>query len=413
MINANNNTIPEESPKSTSLGSESLPVRKIKRELSTTITDQQYGTCWAHSSARVLARLILNIFDEGVSNYAARCNYYYTEECIENPFDCFDKNFYFTQAINNNISMLDRLNSKRTRANQHFTKWSECLGTPETFDEMGNLKENFNAALYSYIYIYLVNNFGCQGYSNIEALKYFIFKIVKDDDVTSRDVATTLNFVKPCFESTCLPKRTSPPTINEIDRFLRDPYKNKICNKISQAINFVKNKVKNNGLRLSLYSLNSKTREDANAERNFLKMLKTALDAGYYANIGTFLEGNELAASHAMVIVDYETDKTNPENILLVIKNSWGFFNEPINGITPVNGKYYIPFNLLLEEKYKTNISFIYPKYKIDVGETANTSSNSSGGRKTTKFKKINKYRKNKRTTKRRTKNKNGKHNTK
>jgi len=335
-----------------------IPKPQLSRATSLTVSNQSGGTCFAHTASRILARFI-KIFcgDYFDSTVLEKCSYYYKQHCSVNPFECFNKNLKRYKSYTAQPSSLDVLNFRKSRAQKHFRKYPSCLGSPETRDETGNLKENISAALYSYIYITITNKYGCNGGKTYDIINVFFENNFKTE-ISIEDIAYTLNFAKPCNESACFPYiKSSEKTKQEIKTVLKNSYVRLICETIYGALNFIKDKINNQTLDVYATLINAEDNDEEFKTR--MERLKRMLNLGYYGEISLKI-GQEY---HAMVIVAYEDVVVNGQLIdtKLVVKNSWGENTiTPILGIRPDKGVYKFSLNFLMGPIRKKSAELIY-----------------------------------------------------
>jgi len=347
-----------------------IPKPKLSRATSLTVSNQSAGTCFAHTASRILARFIKifcgDYFDNTVLE---KCSYYYKEHCSLNPFECFNKNLKRYKSYTAEPSHLDVLNFRKSRSQKHFRKYPSCLGSAETRDETGNLKENISAALYSYIYITVTSKYGCNGGNTYDIIYDFLDNNLKTE-ISIEDIAFTLNFAKPCNDSACFPNIKSYEKIKqEIKTVLKNSYVRVICEIIHGALNFIKDKINNQTVDVYATLINAEDNDEEFKTR--MGRLKRMLNLGYYGEISLKVRG----VFHAMVIVAYEDVIVNGQLIdtKLVIKNSWGENTiTPIMGIRPEKGLYKFSLNLLMGPIREREAQLIYI--------VINTNENSSKG---------------------------------
>ena len=324
------------------------------RAYSSTVSNQELSpTCWAHTSARVLARLVKNvcvlynknvmpycvIYNKNIDKYfngleAENCSYYYTEYCVKHPFECFKK-------TKNPKSKL-------------------CKTSENSIDETGNLKENVSAALYSFIYKNLINLFGCRlGHADRAISKFQGIT----ENATVKTIASDLieldwyTGIFSSFETGILSKICSkePKRKNiNIDKFLEtNPYIKSICEKVHELITFY-----NDILVYNLIQVKRIHNKDEPKEV-FIETLKSALGMGFYASLRLSLDGKE-NRGHVMTIINFR-EVENKNDIILIVKNSWGEDNAPINSVKPVNGLYEFSYNELMDNPaYKSEIEIVF-----------------------------------------------------
>jgi C1A family cysteine protease len=324
------------------------PISKpqLSRATSLTISNQNGGTCFAHTASRILGRFIKifcrDYFDNTVLE---KCSYYYKEHCSVNPFECFNKNLKRYKSYTAEPSSLDVLNFRKSRAQKHFRKYPSCLGSPETRDETGNLKENISAALYSYIYITVTSKYGCNGGKTYDIIYDFLDNNLRSE-ISIEDIAFTLNFAKPCNETACFPFiKSAEKTKQEIKTVLKNSYVRLICETIHGALNIIKEKMNNKTLDVYATLINAEDNDEEFKTR--MERLKRMLNLGYYGEISLKVGG----VYHAMVIIAYEDVIVNGQLIdtKLLVKNSWGENTRtPIMGIRPDKGVYNFSLNLLM-----------------------------------------------------------------
>jgi C1A family cysteine protease len=325
---------------------QSIPKSQLSRATSLTISNQLGGTCFAHTASRILARFIKifcgDYFDNTVLE---KCSYYYKEKCSVKPFDCFNKNLKRYMSYTAQPSHLDVLNFRKSRAQKHFRKYPSCLGSAETRDETGNLKENISAALYSYIYITITNKYGCNGGKTYDII-YEFFENNLRTEISIEDIAFTLNFAKPCNESACFPYiKSSEKTKQEIKTVLKNSYVRLICETIHGALNIIKDKINNKTV--DVYATLINAEDNAEEFKTRMERLKRMLNLGYYGEISLKISG----VYHAMVIIAYEDVIVNGQIVdtKLLVKNSWGENTiTPIMGIRPDKGVYKLSLNNLM-----------------------------------------------------------------
>lgn len=357
--------------------SASQPISKpqLSRATSLTVSDQLGGTCFAHTASRVLSRFIKifcgDYFDNTVLE---KCSYYYKEKCSVKPFECFNKNLKRYISYTAEPSSLDILNFRKSRAQKHFKKYPSCLGSPETRDETGNLKENISAALYSYIYITVTSKYGCNGGKTYDIINDFFDNNLKTE-ISIEDIAFTLNFAKPCNESTCFPYiKSAEKTKQELKTVLKNSYVRFICETIHGALNIIKEKMNNQTLDVYATLINAEDNDEEFKTR--MERLKRMLNIGYYGEISLKVSG----VYHAMVIIAYEDTIANGQLIdtKLLVKNSWGENTRTsIMGIRPDKGVYKFSLNLLMGPIREREAQLIY----IVINTNEKTAGAGRGGR--------------------------------
>lgn len=323
-----------------------IPKPQLSRATSLTVSNQNGGTCFAHTASRILARFIKifcgDYFDNTVLE---KCSYYYKEHCSVNPFECFNKNLKRYKSYSAEPSSLDILNFRKSRSQKHFRKYPSCLGGPETRDETGNLKENISAALYSYIYITVTSKYGCNGGKTYDIIYDFLDNNLRSE-ISIEDIAFTLNFAKPCNETACFPFiKSAEKTKQEIKTVLKNSYVRLICETIHGALNIIKEKMNNKTLDVYATLINAEDNDEEFKTR--MERLKRMLNLGYYGEISLKVGG----VYHAMVIIAYEDVIVNGQLIdtKLLVKNSWGENTRTsIMGIRPDKGVYNFSLNLLM-----------------------------------------------------------------
>jgi C1A family cysteine protease len=336
----------------------STPKPQLSRATSLTVSNQNGGTCFAHTASRVLARFIKifcgDYFDNTVLE---KCSYYYKEHCSVNPFECFNKNLKRYKSYSAEPSSLDVLNFRKSRAQKHFRKYPSCLGSAETRDETGNLKENISAALYSYIYITVTSKYGCNGGKTYDIIYDFLDNNLKTE-ISIEDIAFTLNFAKPCNETACFPYiKSAEKTKQELKTVLKNSYVRLICETIYGALNIIKEKINNQTVDVYATLINAEDNDEEFKTR--MERLKRMLNLGYYGEISVKYG----AVYHAMVIIAYEDVIVNGQLIdtKLLVKNSWGENDRTsIMGIRPEKGLYKFSLNLLMGPIRDGDAQFIY-----------------------------------------------------
>jgi hypothetical protein len=325
-----------------------IPKPKLSRATSLTVSNQTRGTCFAHASSRILARFIKVIgrryFDSAV---VEKCSYYYKEYCALNPFECFNKNLSRYKSYTAQPSHLDVLNFRKSRAQKYFKKYPSCLGDAATRDETENLKENIFAALYSYIYITITSKYGCNGGKTAEIIDDFLHNNL-NSEISVEDIAFTLNFAKPCTESTCFPVIKSA---KQIETVLKIPYVRLICEALHSVLNGLKNEIKESNYDIYASAI---TVDDIGEKFNSrIEHLKKRLDLGFYGGLFLKVKGER----HAMVITSYEDVIVNGiiADTNFVVKNSVG-----------VDFIYYVQGNRQEKGVFKISLSSIIPQIKLD-----------------------------------------------
>jgi C1A family cysteine protease len=352
-----------------------IPKPQLSRATSLTVSNQNGGTCFAHTASRVLARFIKifcgDYFDNTVLE---KCSYYYKEHCSVNPFECFNKNLKRYNSYIAQPSSLDVLNFRKSRAQKHFRKYPSCIGSPETRDETGNLKENISAALYSYIYITVTSKYGCNGGNTYDIIYDFLDNNLKTE-ISIEDIAFTLNFAKPCNETACFPFiKSAEKTKQELKTVLKNSYVRLICETIHGALNIIKEKINNKTVDVYASLINAEDNDEEFKRR--MELLKRMLNLGYYGEISLKVGG----VSHAMVIIACEDVIVNGQLIdtKLLVKNSWGENTRtPIMGIRPDKGVYKFSLNLLIGPIRERDAQFIY----IVINTNEKTAGAERGGR--------------------------------
>jgi len=323
-----------------------IPKPKLSRATSLTVSNQSRGTCFAHAASRILARFIKVIckryFDSAVIE---KCSYYYKEYCALNPFECFNKNLKRYKSYTAQTSHLDVLNFRKSRAQKYFKKYPSCLGDAATRDETENLKENIFAALYSYIYITITSKYGCNGGKTAEIIDDFLHNNL-NSEISIEDIAFTLNFAKPCNESTCFPVIKST---KQIEAVLKIPYVRLICEALHSVLNGLKNEIKEYNIYATAITV-----DDIGAKFNSrIEHLKKCLDLGFYGGLFLKVRGER----HAMVITSYEDVIINGKiaDTNFVVKNSVG-----------IDFIYYVQGNRQEKGVFKISLSSIIPQIELD-----------------------------------------------
>jgi hypothetical protein len=347
----------------------------LQRANSLTISKQSSGTCFAHSTARVLTRLI-KIFCKQYfnSNVLEKCSYYYKEHCAINPFECFDKNLKNYNLYNSKPNRLDVFNFSKSGAQDYFKKYPSCLGNPETRDETGNLKENISAALYSYIYITITSKYGCDGGFPGGIITDFLDNNL-NSETSIENVAFTLNFAKPCNESTCFPVVQSA---KQIESVLKNPYVKFVCETICNILNFMKDKKK---LYDDIFVDFISRQDDDELFEKKITYFKELLNFGYYGELSIKTKNG----SHAIVITSYEDVIINGliTDTIFIVKNSWGenpMFS--LEGIRHEKGVLKIPLSFLIPriKNSEADITYITIIKKANIPSEVQTESSKSNG---------------------------------
>jgi ankyrin repeat protein len=250
----------------------------FQRTKSSYNVEQHLGTCFAHSSARLLARLIKLIVPEFFPVENERCDYYYNDlNCNFDErtiFDCFNEikgDEGNTQQCKNLI--LDK-------SNRH-------------------LKENISALLYYYIYNYITSKFGCAGGFSIITNFYFLYDL-KKSGVTIESIKFLLKY------------NSSRYTDHQ-----KTYFELKIL-ELFNVLNKFKEYATSNELILFVYPKYSFNSYDEILFQNFINLLKFILSKGFYASFeGSFSDN----VAHSVLI-------SAIENNYLIIKNTWGIGNK-------------------------------------------------------------------------------------
>jgi len=239
---------------------------------------QHLGTCFAHSSARMLARLIKLIVPEFFPVENERCDYYYNDlKCNfekRTIFDCF-----------NDI-----------KGDEENTQQCKTLSLDKT---NRHLKENISALLYYYIYNYITSKFGCAGGFSIITNFYFLYDL-KKSGVTIESIKFLLKY------------NSSRYTDHQ-----KTYFELKIL-ELFNVLNKFKEYATSNELILFVYPKNSFNSSDEILFQNFINLLKFILSNGLYASFeGSFSDN----VAHSVLI-------SAIENNYLIIKNTWGIGNK-------------------------------------------------------------------------------------
>ena len=285
------------------------------------------GTCFAHSIARIFANLIklflLNNFD-----YTADCSYFYdTMEC-KFIFDCFSMN-----KINN------------------------C----------DNYQEHISALLFHFIYVILIEEYGCWGAQSILVILYFV------DYIKNTKITSDLIIKKLYFNSNRRGHSNYPYLIEKL---------NDIINKaksylFNNTLNVYSVTLKKQVLVVYKYDLIKKIYylKENHALKKLLKTneLKNTLihilNNGYYA---TFRYG-----SHIVIITEYDADMdalviknshgapklsdTGTSNWCPIIKNNRILFTDLLNKELDINDKWQIFF---LYSTIKPTPIMLFPEFE-------------------------------------------------
>ena len=220
------------------------------------------GTCFAHAAARLMARFIKvtnskqETFPEG-----EKCDFLYnTEMCGTEKRTIYD-------CIND------------------VTIYSLEPGKPKC-DET----ESLSALLFYYIYLFTKDIWGCDGGYVEYAMFIFLNTIKNDEEISVDNIKNQLHL-----------KDNNAAELNELITQLK--------NVLQEFSGFLKIQSE------SIIYNHRFTDETLNKE--FIALLKIALEKGYYAIITGQLSKD---ASHAVIIQSLDSETGN-----LVIKNSWGY----------------------------------------------------------------------------------------
>jgi hypothetical protein len=308
-----------------------LPFTKKKSLNFTDQGDEQI--CFAHSVARLFARLIklflLNNFD-------------YKEDC---------SSFYDTIQCKNKLTIFDCFSKKEEELK---IKKEEELKT-KFLDNCDNYQEHISALLFHFIYVILIDKYGCMGAASLEAILYFV-DYMKRTKITSNLIINKLNY--------------DSKNHSHSNYFY-------LIEKLNDIINKAKSDLFNNELivystlilKKNFFQVYNYDSDIASWENHALKNLLGnnelkdtlihILDNGYYA---TFSCNN-----HIVIITEYDAI-----NDALVIKNSYG--KPTLSDIDDINKKCKmikkntISFTDLLNEELnkdnKWDIFFVYSTIK-------------------------------------------------
>ena len=269
------------------------PVRQVpipfKKNKSLTYSDQRdQKTCFAHSIARLFANLIklflLNNFD-----YKEDCSYYY------NTMQC-----------------------------QNWSSIFDCFIEKEKYD-CNNYQEHISALLFHFIYIILIDKYGCsRGENEIIAIPY------------------VLNYIK-------TNKITYDLIINKLGFYDRHNDYSYLIEKLNDIINKAKINLFNDELKEYYLNFNDLTKN-----YKLKELLIHILNNGYYATFGY--------KNHIVIIINYDSRYD-----ALVIRNSYGMPKLGTNTWCPIIKNDMILFRDLLDKSNKNIIdnnkwiiSFLY-----------------------------------------------------
>jgi hypothetical protein len=143
-----------------------------KREHSKVITCQgDEPTCWAHSTTRLIIKIIKNIFTKYFSKYNEECNYYFnTTKCSNdkfNIFDCFLQIKFGTYTCNSNDGIEEEID------------W---------------LDENLSALLFHFIFKTLIDQYGRKKAVVVYISCFYILDYLTYIDITEDLIKTTLAY---------------------------------------------------------------------------------------------------------------------------------------------------------------------------------------------------------------------------
>ncbi len=246
-------------------------------------------TCFAHSTARVIARLFKVTYPKYFSIDNESCSVYYnTIKCL-NVFKCFG-------------------DERRMRMNS--APQMTCR-TETDLDDEGWKKENISALLFTYIYKLITAEYGCDtGYTE-DAYK-FVFSHLKNPSNFTEDLVTYV-----CTEGQEL--SMSLALIGgwtlDIDKRLEElAYHEKLIEQLVGILKNISADLTTGTLKTSLFfSIYTKNdRKDASWSDDLI----TCLFQGFYATISLY--------DHAITVIDYENIDGDYN---LIVKNSWGDAN--------------------------------------------------------------------------------------
>jgi Ca2+-binding EF-hand superfamily protein len=149
----------------------SIARHSIQRQISDYNTDQgELGTCYAHVSARLFARVIKLKFD-GIFIQKEECNDYYDTRYLDNSQDSIFDKFIDTKNIQGRYGLL-------------------CC---KDYDSDGWCEENLSAMLFHYIYKIIKNNYGCQGGKFDEVISFY-FRHFRTNNITIDSIKQILGY---------------------------------------------------------------------------------------------------------------------------------------------------------------------------------------------------------------------------
>ena len=280
------------------------PPGSLRRQLSTNIVKQMTGDCFAHASTRVFLRMI-------------------SREFFEKPEDPFH-------------SIKEDACDELYLIKEPFSVFSKTHNIEELCKNPGN----YNSILmYFFLHKITIDKFDCQGGMPDFVLFYLlrIFNDLKNRRITLNQICNLGNpkyceHLQPIIDQFGLIETKYTAQFMHYTQDLMDKVKtsdeliehqNKFFDKIEEIINlglYVSLNI--NGLIPSIKT-QTKTRPDART---------TILNTSEFLEYSNRVSGNTNRTQlsqfsgddHAVTIVDYDYDYSNPSNKQLKIKNSWG-----------------------------------------------------------------------------------------
>ena len=355
-------------------------VPPIERKNSTFISCQgNQGTCWAHTTTRLILKLITNFFTTYFPSSSNNCHYYYdTVKCSNDRINIFDCFLQIKKGFKNCETILD--------GNKIIRDW---------------LDENFYALLFHFIFSTLVEQYGRKkGINSVGVSCLYILDYLKHIDITEELIKERLKFRKKYhknyyedseqryFEELII-------KLVELFSYVKESLNNKIFNPIFYLVDTIE-PIVSDVRSISKYQYYTKEYE-WNSDNKFLsteeisfkekllnkipfsiKMsnlnpiytnehnlrnltgktdlptnLKYVLERNYYAIFSTI--------GHAILITG---SSGSVDNLFLHIKNSWGInscYKEEVKSWCNLIDDNKISMNLLLKWDAYFSIIFFYP----------------------------------------------------
>ena len=217
----------------------------ITRQQSTTIGEQEGGTCYAHAVTRVITRLLKVQFPELFPVAIEMCSVYYNIKLCKNIFSCFVQE-----------------------------KGAGKCGSE--MDKYGWKEENISALLFTFIYNCVTNIGGCDGGSSELSLMYALDYFRDPRNLTNESVKEIL--VPPEMQIASF----SETDIRYFDRLIAD---------LRGILNFVNTSLYNNTFKPLFYS---------GIFAGVTDNLQKCLDRGLYVSLTLY--------GHAITVTGYDKD---------------------------------------------------------------------------------------------------------